>query len=222
MFFRRMKYALSEEEVKMILENANSRDGIWTKQKLGDYVSQDVVWSCPYFSTRILKSVEEINELDRMELSWHWWNSFVKENPYHEERVWNVISDYYGGLTEFFIDDVAVYIDMRLPQAYLKHKEHIDAGPSQIKICADENGNLPYGIKYKYKANYNRLVKPVGAPATDKQLSYIEYLADKNGYHFNHNEMTLKEASSFITFLKNIDSYSEPDGFNLYFSKNSC
>lgn len=202
----------------MILENANSKNAIWIKQKIGEWLSHKIVWS--QFSTqRKLRTTGELNELDRMDLSCYWFETFIEGKPYYEERAWNVIEDYYDCSYKSFKEDVAIYIDKRLPQAYLKEKDHLDTSPSGVKIKLDEDGNLPYGLAYKYPENYLSYAPSFVAPATEKQIKYLEHLAMKNGYYFNKNGLTKEKASSFITFLLNMDSVSEPENFNVHFNK---
>lgn len=70
---------------------------------------------------------------------------------------------------------------------------------------------------YQTKEVKREPVQEKGGSASKKQLSYIEALAKQNGYSFNHREMTIKKASEFITFFKNMENKSKPEEFDMYF-----
>ena len=194
----------------MILKDVNCEDGIWIKHKIGDWLSHCLVRG---------KSVKELNELDRIELAEHWYEYDIERNHFTMERAWNVIDNYYGNNRIDFVEDVAVYIDMQLPKVYLKYKDKIDKAPSLITVKLDKNGELPYRLKYVYEENYISILPSSIAPATEKQIKYIETLAIKNNYHFTKKDITKEQASSFINFLKDIDLLSEPEDFQRHFKK---
>ena len=153
----------------MILENAKSENAKWIKQKIGELMHHMVI--SPYLSSQGESiTVAELNELDRELMASNWFNSTVACNHYQEERVWNVIEAFYDCSSCWFIRDLAIYIDKRLVQAYIKAKEHLDVPPSQVTINLDEYGNLPYGLKYKYQDNYSNPIPWSIAPATEKQI----------------------------------------------------
>lgn len=202
----------------MILENANSKNAIWIKQKIGELMHHMVIST--YLSPREKSmTIMELNALDRESIALDWFNSTVSWNHYQEERVWNVIEDFYDCSSGWFIKDLAIYIDKRLVQAYIKARDNIDVSPSQVIVTLDKDGNLPYGLKYKYSENYTSLLPASVAPATKKQLDYLKDLAIKNGYYFNNEGLTKEKASSYINFFKNMNYIAEPDDFNLYFIK---
>ena len=73
-----------------------------------------------------------------------------------------------NGLADDFYSHLAIYIDKRLVQTYVKAKEYLDASPSQVIVTLDANGNLPYGLKYKYEENYISHLPTTVAPGTEK------------------------------------------------------
>lgn len=91
----------------------------------------------------------------------------------------------------------------------------------QFKENAGGSSVFPSDFEYKYKEKQSSTEKTVGAPASNKQLSYIERLASQNGFCLIHNKITVKKASEFIEFFKNMDSNSKPKDFEKYFTK-SC
>ena len=107
-------------------------------QKLGNYISHEVV---PYFDgrQRVLRTPEELNNMDRLELATTFYNNIHRN--YLE-----------GGVDgEFMRDQIALYIDMRIPQAYKKYSspEHIDIAPSRIEVTDKDMREM--GLIYKLK-----------------------------------------------------------------------
>lgn len=102
-------------------------------QKLGNYISHEVV-TYDKGREKILRTVEELNNLDREDLAAKF---YYKIHPSYLE----------GGYGSDMIDEIAKHIDYMIPKAYAKHylKDH-DRGPSRIEVNAEE-----YGLIYHYK-----------------------------------------------------------------------
>ncbi len=198
----------------MLFETVKSKNAIWIKDKIGALLSNMVV-----SASNPKMSVTEINTLDRKLMAFNWSNKTIANGPYYADRILSVINEFYNGLSDDYYSHLAIYIDKRLVQAYIKGKEHLDVSPSQVPITFDKDGKLPYGLKFQYSENYISCLPSSIAPATKKQLDYLKVLAIKNGYYFNAGRLTKEKASSYIDFLKNIDYEIEPDNFDEYYIK---
>lgn len=88
--------------------------------KIGQYISHEVIHYRNDNDKKVLKTEEEINELDRIGLAYDFYENYVYEH-YLE-----------GGIPKSdFIDLIAYYLDMRIIQSYLKWK-HGGNSPSSI------------------------------------------------------------------------------------------
>lgn len=121
-------------------------------QRLGDYVSHRIVapkWGEP-------RPVAELNALDRHELAREWYKTQLG-NKWDIDWITSVLNRYYGDL-DLLIEDIAAYIDDRIPRAYMKHYErNADAGPASYSIKPSAmSGSLPHGLRYCYRRKYNR------------------------------------------------------------------
>lgn len=197
----------------MLFENIKSKNATWIKDKIGALLYHMIVYP------KELIQITEINKMDRVVLASNWLKTSIEGDCYREGRVWNVIDEFYNGSADEFVTNLAIYIDKRLAQAYIKAKEHLDVSPSQVVIILDDDGKLPYGLEYQYTENYTSQLPMFVAPATEKQIEYLEALAIKNGYYFNDNGLTKELASSYINFLKNMDYETQPDNFDEHFIK---
>lgn len=177
------------------------------KQYIGNFVSHVVV-------NNGKAAPEELNTLSREILAREWYHYETKHSVWKERRFTSLM-DYYD-TDEDFYEDVARYIDDRIPRAYLKHHGG-DGGkaPDSQKVTVDENGNLPFGLVYHYPnkitdANYEEEITP-------RQLKYLEALAWKNNHYFYPEGMTKKEASECIDYFLNMDFKMEPECFKKHF-----
>lgn len=194
----------------MLFETVKSENAKRIKNKIGALLNHMIVSASAPKMT-----VTEINELDREMMAFNWSNKTIADGPYYTDRILSVINDSYNGLADDFYSHLAIYIDKRLVQTYIKAKEHLDVSPSQVTVTFDKDGNLPYGLKFQYLENLPSSI----APATQKQLDYLEALAIKNGYYFNDKSVTKEKASSYINFFTNMDYEIEPDDFDEHFIK---
>lgn len=106
------------------------------KMALGNYVSHNIV---NYYdretNTHYIRSVEELNSLDRIELAKQFYNDrFLQWGRSVENE-------------EEFIKDVAIYFDGRIPKSYYKwiNKKH-DSAPGNYIVNAEE-----LGLIYQFK-----------------------------------------------------------------------
>ena len=185
----------------------NHDDSMAIKRYLGEYVSHDVVrdWRRQYLFT-----VEELNSMDRKELAITWYNSDV-----WKKKRWDaLVFSFYGGDIGAFLDDVARYIDDRIPRAYLKY--HVKGeSPSRASVKCDKDGNPTTGLIYHYPENKNPPTYVIGA--TDRQINYLMALATKNGFHLCSEGITKDEASECISYVLNMKSKPKPTCFQKYF-----
>ncbi|WP_297133087.1 hypothetical protein [Terrisporobacter sp.] len=106
-------------------------------QKLGNYISHTIVNTFDESEGRkILRSAEELNKLDRLDLAYKFYDSLnmnLEGNPGRE----------------FMVDDIAIYIDYMIPKSYVKWylKEH-NKGPKNMKVDLEK-----YGLIYHYECN---------------------------------------------------------------------
>ena len=198
----------------MYFETVRSKDATWIKDKIGAKLNSMIVSASSPKMT-----VMEINGFDREMMAINWINKTHLDGPYYRSRLWSVINEFYNGSPEEFAIHLAIYIDKRIVQAYIKAEENLDVSPSQVVVTLDKNGNLPYGLEYKYSENYTDKTSNFVVPATECQIEYLKSLAIKHGYYFYDSNITKEAASSYINFFKNIDYLTEPEGFDTHFSK---
>lgn len=188
-------------------DRLNRNDSMAIKRYLGDYVSHDVVrdWRKQYYFT-----VEELNEMDRKELATTWYNSDV-----WKKKRWDaLISSFYGGDVEAFLDEVARYIDDRIPRAYQKY--HAEGHtPSGNSIECNKDGNPIFGLIYHYSENKAPQAFVLGA--TNRQISYLTDLAAKKDLQLCSEGMSKDEASECIGYFLNMSVKPAPTCFQKYF-----
>ena len=192
---------------KIPFDRLSRDDSIAIKRYIGEYVSHDVVrdWKKQY-----LYSVEELNEMDRKSLAITWYNSDI-----WKKKRWDVlISSFYKGDVEAFLDEAARYIDDRIPRAYLKYHAKGDT-PSVNSVECNKDGNPTTGLIYHYPENKNAPVFVIGA--TDRQISYLMDLAAKKGLQLCSEGMAKDEASECIGYFLSTNTKPEPACFQKYF-----
>lgn len=181
----------------------------WITLKLGYYVSQLVQKN----------SVSELNQLDRYELATINW--FKSLNHWDREKLENCMI---GNSWNMFFDEVAIWIDERIPRAYKKWNEEIhDKGPGGVPINCNEHGDVEYGFKYHYDCNYEqvksgtKVFSPQNLMITVKQKFYLDALAEKNNYKRITEDILMKEASDFISYFKSCMDGEKPYRFDKCF-----
>lgn len=199
----------------MSFEYLTTEDKRWLVLRLGNFVS-----SLAHHHT-----VEELNRLDRYDLASRTW--FHSLSEWDADRVLKFIN---GQPIDMFMEEIAMWMDERIPKAYKKWVEHRhDTGPGGVPITCDENGNVEYGFIYHYEINLKHVQKRSSAfpkekiLATGSQKSYLEYLAKKKGFTYDpfifENKMTMIEASSMISYFKSKMVGAKPEKFDDYFNK---
>ena len=184
------------------------------KRYIGDYVSNYIVtdWRRKYFAT-----VEELNEMDREQLARKWYKDETEDSPWKKRRFDEIIRRHFADNDHFF-DEVARYIDDRIPRAYMKYHNPDQAAsaaaPARYVIKPDADGKLPFGLIYHYPTNN---VSFVGA--TPKQIRYLVDLAAKNNHIFFSEGITKDEARACIDYYLNMDYKVEPECFSKHFKK---
>jgi len=107
-------------------------------QKLGNYISHNVV---TYFNEgkKTLRSIEELNNLDRLDLAYDFYDNL------------NLVLEGNPG-RDFIVYEIAEYIDYMIPKSYAKWylKDH-DRGPGNMKVNPND-----YGLIYQYDCNYTK------------------------------------------------------------------
>ena len=105
--------------------------------KLGNYISHQVI---SHFNGKelIFKTEKELNDLNREELA--------------SDFYWNFCpSVLFEGMMDrdFLIDEIALYIDKRIPQSYLKYKYELhDTSPSKVNP-----NDYEHNLIYHYQQN---------------------------------------------------------------------
>jgi len=197
-----------------LFECLPKKDSMDLVKRIGTYVSHKIVrkWS-------VLSSVEELNSLDRFELAKEWYLYETYHTAYKKPRWEYLISHFYNQKDDFF-DEVARYIDDRIPRAYAKYSaEKIDnsRGPSTIKLEYNDDGSLVSGLIYHYPPNTQ--FASFFVEATEKQIKYLTDLSAMKNYMFYKEGISKGEASECINFFLNMDYEVEPACFNSYFRK---
>ena len=185
-------------------------DSMALKRYLGNFVSHDVVqnWRKQYFFT-----IEELNAMDRKDLARKWYEEDTR-SVWKLRRWEEIISSFYHGDKEAFLNEVARYIDDRIPRAYLKYHGDGDT-PAGNHVKCDENGNPVTGLIYHYQDNKSPQQYSPGA--TQKQINFLVDLASKKGFTLWPDGITKDEASTCIDYFLNMNSRPEPVCFQKYF-----
>ena len=189
-------------------EYMNEREKRKIGRFLGEYVSREII-------KHRKTSIDDLNSLDRLSAANKW---YEKESSYHKNEINEIIKKYDINL-ENFLDEVAIWIDERIPKAYKKwFYNDCDNSPASTEISKEEVENL--GLKYHFQCNINKeKSEPFIAKITDRQLSYLTSLSCNNNFHMINKDMTLKEASEYIDYFLNIDYYEKPENFDKHFRK---
>lgn len=178
------------------------------RQYIGNFVSHYVV-------NNGKATVEELNGMDRQELARTWYHHETNHSVWQQRRFESIVDIFYGEFADFY-DDVARYIDDRIPRAYMKyHGEDPGKPPDSYTVVCDEKGNLPFGLIYHFSENM--IPYDFVPEATPRQVKYLESLAWKNNHYFYQEGITKEEASECIDYFLNMDFKIEPKCFKKYF-----
>ena len=126
--------------------------------RLGNYISHNIVTYKDTERKKVCRTAEELNSLDRYKLA---------SDFYYMEST-----NIEGGYGSDMIDEIALYIDQRIPQTYEKWllKMH-DKGPANMNTDASK-----YGLIYKVDVNRNY-------PGYDNLNAPYKNLSDKVLYN---------------------------------------
>lgn len=196
----------------MLFKGLEEKDARAIKQKLGDYVSHKVV----HPRGRELESVDTLNALDRRLLAEEW---FWQTEDWFSMWLINIIRGYYKDIDEF-LNEAALFIDDRIPRAYMKHYEqNHDQGPAWYNPATDRDGKLPYGLVHCLKQTSTHYHKALEEPATKSQLWFLGNLAKKNKCDFLPVYITKSAADRCIKYF--LGEGNEPDEtiFQKHFKK---
>lgn len=185
----------------------------WFRKNLTEFIIRDVI----YKDDGMLVDVEWLNAQSRWDMAEQWYRHQVHISSWYLDHFNELIRAHYGNY-EYFIQDMAIYIDSRIPKAYIKHKEHLKKALKDIRVPHGPDMTLPYGLKYQYSENFVPNLPPQQQDVSVKQEKYLADLAKKAGFLFIDREyMTKKEATDCITFFLDMNGKSEPDCFGKYF-----
>lgn len=197
-----------------MFDRLNKEDKRTIRHRLGDYVAHKVIRNYG-----VMKSVEEINSLNRMTLAREWYDSQVEAHRWNKEMYSRIVDTYFSGVDDF-IRTLAIYIDSRIPGAYIKYAEHLETGVDDICVPFDEDLTLPYGLKYHYSENLAKHAPATTARATQKQIMYLQHLSATRNYHsIELEQLSKQQASACIDFFLHIDVKDEPECFSRHFKK---
>jgi hypothetical protein len=107
--------------------------------QLGKFISHKVISYLDRQQGRIYRSAEELNALDRYELT--------------EEFLQSLRPGLLDGSIplEDVRDDIAMYIDKMIPKAFVKYRDHLDIAPSKVQDDAILQTDLIYHFRENRK-----------------------------------------------------------------------
>ncbi|ATF15121.1 hypothetical protein A616_25125 [Brevibacillus brevis X23] len=198
-----------------MFEYARSRHAAVTR--LGQFVAHGIVKPIKGFAEERwyegerdkLRSVEDLNGLDRFEIARNYLNTkqgmrFLSEIGAESQR---------HDLSSTLIKDMALFFDIRIPDAYFKWHDQFPQIPQVATV--EETGliyHLPESPKLaeEHKSYIEKISSPE-RPASEKQLKYLKNLMDNAGYVLKGEikDLTITEASQFISFF--VDDQELPD-----------
>lgn len=197
-----------------MFEYARSRHAAVTR--LGQFVAHGIVKPIKGFAEERwyegerdkLRSVEELNGLDRYEIARGYLNT--KQGMRFLEEIESVSQR--QGLSSI-VRDVAMFFDIRIPDAYFKWH---DKFPQVPQVATVEETGLIYHfpespkLAEEHKAYIEEISSP-DRPATEKQLKYLGNLMENAGYVLKggKKDLTITEASQLISFF--VDDQELPD-----------
>lgn len=176
----------------------DSKSEFTLKIKIGDFIAHKIIWRNEEQSSGILKSVIELNALDRMELAKQFYNELSYKyysDRYHiDEMKMNLIL-------------IAQYIDTRIPVAYWKYKYRTGTCFTNIKNIPDMI--YVYGYNYGDRETARKsMTKPrissssIKKKPSEKQLYFIDSLSKKNKIELDNKTVkTMYDASLIIECL---------------------
>ncbi|AZK47493.1 hypothetical protein [Paenibacillus lentus] len=174
-------------------------DTLKVKMRLGQYVAHRIVKDG--FTSKIVRSPEQLNKMDRFELAKDFLSS--NERKYFDRDLFKTPEP------EKLLDDVARYIDQRIPKAYanwFNYGNNVDEEWSAEKYGLtyqfEENGLLEAETREKSNEwNPN-------APASKEQVQYLKALLSQAGYilKISYDDLTRGNASQLISFLVDDDA----------------
>lgn len=172
---------------------------------IGTFLSHNVNWKNDDNS---LISVEEVNSWDRELIAKRYLYEYFCPEKYDSTL------EAIGGEKNKnkFIKEVSIKIDEFIPKRYFikynqlnSKKGHIDGGFLSSQFKGKDEHEITKNLVYIYEENYDKKTPsytPSEKPVTDKQLSYLSYLAEDGGYTIiNFHDMTSSKASELISFL---------------------
>jgi|GEM_PF-4453005 len=186
--------------------------------RLGQYVSHAIVKpstkdNTGFFYNSIydrIRSVEELNALDRHELA----NEFLQTDQGKRfKRQIGPAAEEEHKLYIAVIHDIAYFLDVTIPEAYLKwHRffPHVPQVRTIEESCLIYHFPQSEDLAKQFKAIKDELFSP-DRSATDKQKSYLSNLMDNAGYVLkcHLNDLTISQASQLISFFT--DDIELPD-----------
>lgn len=194
----------------MLFGDMNYKDKHWLGIKIGEYVSHSLIKD----EKKNLLSVDKINALDRVVAASNWYES---ESKWNRQRIDSILATYCYS-SALFLNDVAKWIDARIPLAYKKNYYHDSSkGPAGQVMKVDSNGMNEFGFIYHYHSNEKHSLESDKIPSM-KQINFIRSLACKYNYSIINEDFTKSEASRIIDFFLN-QYMDEPVGFKKYFQK---
>lgn len=201
----------------MSFEKLDKDQQRFMRTRLSEFVTNHVV-----FEGRVLADVQVLNNADRLELARLWYEQTIGGSQWYKRYFNEIIEKYYSGVF-WFMQDIAIYIDSRIPKVYIKKREGLDKALDAISVPYDENMILPYGLRYIYSENMVPSSPMRQQPASAKQMNYLGSLAKQSGYKgLKLAGMSKKEASECIDYFLNAEKRKAPECFDKFFAKNSC
>ncbi|MEC0373330.1 hypothetical protein [Paenibacillus chibensis] len=167
------------------------RDTHKVKVRIGQFVAHHVVQEKPF--SKILRSVEQINTMNRYDLAKAFLESGEAKYFYRDVGECD---------PERLLDDVARYIDQRIPKAYITWDTEQEATSDWSAKARGliyqfpEHADLEEEIKREAEAWKQE------TPATERQIKYLKSLLKNAGYCLNQiEELNVDEASQYIRFF---------------------
>lgn len=167
------------------------------KARIGHYVAHHIVQEQPF--SKIVRSPDQLNRMDRYELAKVFLAS--NEGQYFNRDLRHTPDP------ENMLDDIARYIDQRIPKAYATWsgtgiqeavQEYWTAAGLGLIYHFPENTDLEQSVRDEAKAWQSDVI-----PATAKQVSYLKKLLSRAGYllKIDFDDLTVDQASQLISFF---------------------
>lgn len=161
------------------------------KIRIGQYVAHYVVQEKPF--SKIVRSIEQINAMNRYDLA----KAFLESRE--AKYFYRDVGEYDP---ERLLDDVARYIDQRIPKAYITWESEQEADFNWSAKAKGLIYQFPEHADIEEKIKIEAEAWRKETPATERQIRYLRSLLKNSGYFLDQiEELNVDEASQYISFI---------------------